>query len=464
MSTLAIASAKILRIFVVMILIADDDKTVLLSLKLLLTRKGYEVVTATSREEAMRIVREREPQLILMDMNYSLSTTGDEGLILLRQVKLFRPDTPVILMTAWGSIPLAVKGIQAGAFDFVTKPWDNATLLGRIATALELTEKYSRDNASDDSAFDRGGIIGKSPALTKVLDTVACVAETDASILIMGENGTGKELIAEAVHANSRRADGPFIKVNLGGISQSLFESEMFGHKKGAFTGATSDRKGRFELADKGTIFLDEIGDLDPSCQVKLLRVLQEHTFEPLGDSRPRRTDIRVVCATNADLPAMVAEGRFREDLYYRINLITVTLPPLRGRREDIPLLVRHFASQHSTSGSSPEITDDAMRYLSSLPYPGNIRELKNLVERTMLVGCDGAFTAEHFAAQYHAPVRTTDSAGGDKLKGLTLEEVERAAIEEALRQYDGNLSRVALALGITRQSLYRRMGKYGIG
>ncbi len=458
-----IETEEFFTIFAVMILIADDDKTVLLSLKLMLTRKGYEVMTATSREEAMCIVREREPRLILMDMNYSLSTSGDEGLILLRQVKLFRPDTPVILMTAWGSIPLAVKGIQAGAFDFVTKPWDNDTLLGRIATALELTEKESDGDVIGGKNFDRGRIIGKSPALMKVLDTVARVAATDASILIMGENGTGKELIAEAVHANSRRANGPFIKVNLGGISQSLFESEMFGHKKGAFTGAVSDRKGRFELADKGTIFLDEIGDLDPSCQVKLLRVLQEQTFEPLGDSRTRRTDIRVVCATNADLPTMVGDGRFREDLYYRINLITVTLPPLRERREDIPLLVRHFASQHSGNGPAPEITDDAMRYLSTLPYPGNIRELKNLVERTLLVGSEGAFTAEHFAAQYHAPAQPLGNTGSEPLKGLTLEEVERKAIEEALRQYDGNLSRVALALGITRQSLYRRMEKYGL-
>ena len=280
---------------------------------------------------------------------------------------------------------------------------------------------------------------------------------TDASILIMGENGTGKEMVAEAVHRNSRRKDGPFVKVNLGGVPASLFESEMFGHRKGAFTGATADRMGRFEMADTGTIFLDEIGDLDMSCQVKLLRVLQEGTFEPLGDSRTRRVNVRVVCATNADLPAMVADGRFREDLYYRINLITVTLPPLRERREDIPTLARHFADIKSHTDGKAEITPDAMRYLASLPYPGNIRELRNLVERTLIVGSDGAYTAKHFAAQHHTPA--TPTAETDNINDRLA--VERKAIEDALRRHEGNLSKVALSLGITRQSLYRRMEKY---
>ena len=449
--------------FAIMILIADDDKTVLMSLRLMLERKGYEVVTATSREEAMTVIRAREPQLILMDMNYSLSTSGEEGLILLRQAKIFRPDTPIILMTAWGSIPLAVKGMQAGAIDFITKPWDNTTLLSRIKTTLKLSGKASEDNDENRKAstFDRSNIIGRSPALLRVLDTIERVAETDAPILIMGENGTGKELIAEAIHKNSSRKNNPFVKVNLGGIAQSLFESEMFGHKKGAFTGATSDRKGRFELADRGTIFLDEIGDLDPACQVKLLRVLQEQTFEPLGDSHTRRVNIRVVCATNADLPAMVAQKQFREDLFYRINLITVTLPPLRERRDDIPLLVKHFAAGYK----DVHFTDDAIRYLSSLPYPGNIRELKNLVERTLLVGSkDGNFTADHFKSQYDGAKSLSPNATVPATEhGMTLEDIERHAITEAIRQCGGNLSRVALTLGITRQSLYRRMEKHGI-
>ena len=382
-----------------------------------------------------------------MDMNFSLSTNGEEGLILLRQVKLFCPDVPVILMTAWGSIPLAVQGMQAGAFDFITKPWNNAALMQRIETALE---------------FDRSHIIGKSKALLDVLTTVKRVARTGASVLVTGESGTGKELIAEAVHMNSPRRNKPFVKVNLGGISQTLFESEMFGHKKGAFTDAVTDRKGRFELADKGTIFLDEIGELDLSCQVKLLRVLQELTFEPLGESRPRKVDVRVVCATNANLEQMVREHTFREDLFYRINLITVHLPALRERREDIPLLARHFAdSRCRADGLSPvELTDDALDYLSRLPYPGNIRELKNLVERTLLVCGKQQLTADDFKAQYH-PASTTSVT--ENLQGLTLEELEKRTIMQALEAHGNNLSQVALSLGISRAALYRRLEKYGI-
>ncbi len=442
-----------------MILVIDDDKSVCLSLKLLLKRMDYEVEAAHNQAEAMEIVRRTEPSLILMDMNFSLSTSGDEGLILLRQVKLFRPDVPVILMTAWGSIPLAVEGIRAGAFDFITKPWDNHLLLQRIATAIDLSAK--KPATDDDSAvFDRTRIIGNSPELNRVLDTIKRVANTDASVLITGENGTGKELIAEALHANSRRRGKPFVKVNLGGISQTLFESEMFGHKKGAFTGATSDRVGRFELAHTGTIFLDEIGDLDMGCQVKMLRVLQEHTFEPLGDSHPVKVDVRVVCATNADLSKMVADKTFREDLFYRINLITVELPPLRERRGDIPLLVRHFASAVARDNNleQPVITSDAMAYLSRLPYPGNIRELKNLVERTLLVGSDGLFEARHFEAQ----TQPTDSNAVPKT-GLTLEGTERQSIINALEKSRGNMTQAALLLGISRQSLYRRMEKYGV-
>ena len=292
-----------------MILIIDDDSAVRSSLSFMLKRAGYEAQTVPGPREAMDVVRAEAPSLILMDMNFTLSTTGEEGLTLLRQVKIFRPDVPVILMTAWGSIQLAVQGMQAGAFDFITKPWNNAALLQRIETALELTAVGSKDVQEEQSeTLNRSHIIGKSQGLTEVLNTVARIARTNASVLITGESGTGKELIAEAIHINSQRVKQPFVKVNLGGISQSLFESEMFGHKKGALTDATTDRVGRFELANKGTIFLDEIGDLDPSCQVKLLRVLQDQTFEVLGDSRPRKTDIRVVSATNADLRKMVSE------------------------------------------------------------------------------------------------------------------------------------------------------------
>ena len=281
-------------------------------------------------------------------------------------------------------------------------------------------------------------------------------------MLITGESGTGKELIAEAVHRNSPRARKPFVKVNLGGISQSLFESEMFGHKKGAFTDASSDRTGRFELADKGTIFLDEIGDLDLSCQVKLLRVLQEQTFEVLGDSRPRKVDIRVVSATNADLREMVKKHTFREDLFYRINLITVHLPALRERRDDIPLLARHFADLQCKANRLPKVdfTKEAMEYLKGLPYPGNIRELKNLVERTLLVSGKDTLDADDFKKQSG---QDTGNSKMQDISGLTLEEVERERILQALKQYDNNMSQVAAALGVSRPTLYRRLEKYNI-
>ena len=447
-----------------MILVVDDDIAIRTSLSFMLKRAKYDVQAVSSPKEAIAIVRTVAPELILMDMNFSLTTTGDEGITLLKQVKIFQPDTPVILMTAWGSIQLAVKGIQAGAFDFITKPWNNAALMQHIETALALSNKKKEEEATQKGTdeFDRSHIIGKSKALTDVLNTIQRVVKTNASVLITGESGTGKELIAEAVHRNSPRAKKPFVKVNLGGISQSLFESEMFGHKKGAFTDASSDRIGRFELADKGTIFLDEIGDLDLSCQVKLLRVLQEQTFEVLGDSRPRKVDIRVVCATNADLQKMVQEHTFREDLFYRINLITVHLPALRERREDIPLLVRHFADLQSQTNGLPKVdfTPDAMKYLQSLPYPGNIRELKNLVERTILVSAKETLDAEDFKAQY---IRPTETISSQNLNGLTLDELERQRILQALEQYENNLSQVATALGLSRPALYRRLEKHNI-
>ena len=449
-----------------MILIIDDDSAVRSSLSFMLKRAGYEAQTVPGPREAMDVVRAEAPSLILMDMNFTLSTTGEEGLTLLKQVKIFRPDVPVILMTAWGSILLAVQGMQAGAFDFITKPWNNAALLQRIETALELTAVGSKDVQEEQSeTLNRSHIIGKSQGLTEVLNTVARIARTNASVLITGESGTGKELIAEAIHINSQRVKQPFVKVNLGGISQSLFESEMFGHKKGAFTDATTDRVGRFELANKGTIFLDEIGDLDPSCQVKLLRVLQDQTFEVLGDSRPRKTDIRVVSATNADLRKMVSERTFREDLFYRINLITVKLPSLRERREDIPLLARHFADRQAEINGLPrtEFSADALNFLSRLPYPGNIRELKNLVERTILVSGKPTLDASDFDAQYlrhDEPVKASDSSS---LAGMTLDEIERQTILQALDRHKGNLSQVAMTLGISRAALYRRLEKFNI-
>ncbi|MDE7396171.1 MAG: sigma-54 dependent transcriptional regulator, partial [Muribaculum sp.] len=382
------------------------------------------------------------------------TTSGPEGIELLQKGRVLSPESQVILITAWASIPLAVEAMRLGAFDFIAKPWDNHDLLKRIATAISLSGNSER---SADNVFDRVGIIGQDPQLLEILRTVERVAPTEASVLITGENGTGKEMIAHAVHANSARRSGPMVKVNLGGISQSLFESEMFGHKKGAFTGAVSDRKGRFELADKGTIFLDEIGDLDLTCQVKMLRVLQEHTFEPLGQSRPRHVDIRIVSATNADLPSMVADGRFREDLFYRINLITLHLPALRERSSDIPLLVRHF-SRELKLGYIPEFSAEAMTLMSRLPWYGNIRELRNMVERLAIVSGDRIIEPADIERNI-----SPEAKSAKNIVPASIEDMERQAVERALNNAGGNVSRAAATLGISRQALYRRMEKFGL-
>ena len=444
------------------ILICDDDPTVRSSLSLVLKRAGYGIATAETPEQAVAQIRTTIPGLILMDMNYTRSTTGEEGLELLAKVKVLAPEVPVILITAWGSIHLAVQGIRAGAFDFITKPRNNLALLESIRTAIQVQESSTAADAAPKSPFRRDKIIGKSPLLERVLQTVSRIASTHAPVLITGESGTGKELIAEAIHENSERKDRPFIKVNLGGISLSLFESEMFGHKKGAFTDAHYDRKGRFELADGGSIFLDEIGDLDMVSQVKLLRVLQDHTFESLGDSRPKQVDTRIICATNRNLPQMVQQGEFREDLFYRINLITVQMPALRERREDIPLLVEYFARQQARqNGLEPvEISAEAMEYLSRLPYPGNVRELKNFVERTILVSQQPHLTEVDFKNQY---VEIAAKTGVHDTSVHSLEEIEKQMILRALELYGGNLSKVATALGLSRQAVYRRLEKYAI-
>lgn len=413
-------------------------------------------------------------------MNYSLTTTGEEGIFLLKQAKIFCPDTPVILMTAWGSIQLAVEGMRAGAFDFITKPWNNIMLLKTIQTAIEVSDRdhsLRRGGAAGVKGAVQGDeytslagvkIIGKSKGLLDVLETVEQIAKTNASVLITGESGTGKELIAQAVHSASLRADAPFVKVNLGGISQSLFESEMFGHKKGAFTDAYTDRVGRFQSADKGTIFLDEIGELDMNCQVKLLRVLQDQTFEVLGESKVRKVDVRVVCATNRNVRQMVAEHTFREDLFYRIHLIPIHLPPLRERVEDIPLLARYFArnctaanaiGQNGSAAGVIDFTKEAVSYLQRLPYPGNIRELKNLIERTILVTGKEMLDKEDFEKQYDT---TLHGSAGMAESGLSaLERLEKGSIEKAMAENDQNISKAARSLGISRAALYRRLEKY---
>lgn len=436
------------------ILVVDDDATVRTSLSLLLKRRGYIVQCTEGPEAALAYVKKEQPSVILMDMNFTLTTTGDEGLELLQRMNIFAPGVPVILMTAWGSIELAVRGMKLGAFDFMTKPWNNLQLLKTVENAIEITSSSSVEPKCHP---DFPKIIGRSKPMQELLSTVARVATTTAPILITGESGTGKELIAEAIHEHSKRVNEPFVKVNLGGISQSLFESEMFGHKKGAFTDAYADRKGRFTMADKGTIFLDEIGELDLSCQVKLLRVLQDQTFEVLGDSKPKKVDVRVVSATNADLRSMVQEGTFREDLFYRINLIHLHIPSLRERPEDIPLLVKYFADR-AEGNREVEFTDEAMQFLMGLPFPGNIRELKNLVERAILVSQKEKIGVEQL--RIHVEGGTSMPQSG---KALTLEEMEKLEIQKQIALHDGNMSRVAKALGLSRAALYRRLEKYGL-
>lgn len=446
-----------------MILVVDDDKSIRLSLKLVLERNGYEVALADNPQAAMQVIWDVPAvELVLMDMNYSNSTDGEEGLTLLKQIKVFRPDVLCILMTAWGTIDLAVQGMRAGAFDFITKPWDNGVLLERIETATQIKDSKLKIQNSPLSLGEGLGV--RLPSLSDIYSTVSRVAPTNAPVLITGESGTGKELIAEAIHRQSKRANGPFVKVNLGGISSSLFESEMFGHKAGSFTDAKSDRVGRFELAKGGTIFLDEIGELSLSSQVKLLRVLQDQTYEVLGDSHTRRTDVRVVCATNADLQAMVKEHTFREDLFYRINLINLRLPPLRERREDIPLLVEHFLREACLANNVPVVTAsyEAIAYLQTLPFPGNIRELKNLVERALLMHDpkNDKLSAADFAAPSHPAAVPSASPKGP---AATLDDLERTAIAACIQKHSGNLSLVAKELGISRGALYRKIEKHGL-
>jgi two-component system NtrC family response regulator len=378
------------------------------------------------------------------------------------------PNVEVILLTAHGNIPDGVQAIKNGAFDYITKGDDNNKIIPLISRAVEKAKMNVRLEKLEKKVgqmYSFDSILGESKALKEAVLLAQKVSVTDVPVLLTGETGTGKEVFAQAIHYSSKRSKQNFVAVNCSSFSKELLESEMFGHRAGSFTGALKDKKGLFEEANNGTIFLDEIGDLDLSCQVKLLRVLQDQTFEVLGDSRPRKVDVRVVSATNADLRKMVAERTFREDLFYRINLITVKLPALRERREDIPLLARHFADRQAAVNGLPrtEFSADALNFLSRLPYSGNIRELKNLVERTILVSGKQTLDASDFESQYQRHDEPAKAADGTSFAGMTLDEIERQTILQALEQHKGNLSQVALALGISRAALYRRLEKYKI-
>ena len=450
-----------------MILIVDDDLAIRTSLALLLKKEGFSVKGAGSPEDTFEILKNEIPELILLDLNFSIETSGDEGMQLLQRIHKYNPKIPVILITGWGTIDLAVKGMKEGARDFITKPWQNEYLLQSINTILNLANQapQSANRRKLEQKYHFENIVGEDLKLLQILETVGRVSSTDAPVLITGESGTGKELIAEAIHTNSKRKTKPFVKVNLGGISSTLFESELFGHVRGAFTDAKTDRAGRFEMAHKGTIFLDEIGELDLSSQVKLLRVLQERTFEPLGSSKSRTVDVRIICATNRNLEEMVALGTFREDLFYRINLITVKLPALRERPGDIPILAEFFMNNLKVIYDRPsmQLSPMALKWLKTLTLQGNIRQLKNIVERTVLLAGDDILEAEDFKRNMNSDSPPSVKNSLPEVGTITLEEMEYQMIIRAMEFHQQKISKVARALGITRFALYRRLEKYGI-
>jgi DNA-binding NtrC family response regulator len=449
-----------------MILVVDDDIAVRTSLSLLLKNAGHDVDTADNAVEAYDKITAQGPDLIILDLNFSNDTSGLEGMQLLEKVRQLNAQVPIVLITGWASIELAVQGMKSGANDFINKPWNNAHVLQSVETLLQLSSQHrvSKSRKELDKKYNFRQIIGEDAGLLEILETIGRVACTNASVLITGESGTGKELIAEAIHTNSTRSSRPFVKVNLGGISSSLFESEMFGHVRGAFTDARIDRMGRFEMANKGTIFLDEIGDLEPGSQVKLLRVLQDRTYEVLGSSRTKMVDTRVVCATNKNLIDMVATGVFREDLLYRINLISIHLPALRERKEDIPLLVNFFIENLKEIYNRPLLTVSpvAMRWLKNLPLPGNIRQLKNLVERTVLISRNETLGVEDFQSQV-SPVAKDSKNSIPGVGMMTLDQVEAAMVKQAMNFHKNRITKAAASLGITRNALYRRLDKYQI-
>ncbi|MGH7513698.1 MAG: sigma-54-dependent transcriptional regulator [Gemmatimonadales bacterium] len=445
------------------ILVADDQPDVREALRLLLKGEGYSIETAGSPAAVLSAVQHADFDAVLLDLNYARdTTTGREGLELVSELQALDATLPTVVMTAWGSVDKAVEAMRRGARDFIEKPWDNARLLTTLRTQVELGRALRRTRRleSENRLLRRDGrpeLIAESAAMRPVLQLIERVAPSDANVLITGEHGTGKEVVAQWIHAASPRAARPLVAVNLGGLSEGLFESEMFGHVKGAFTDARTDRIGRFELAEGGTLLLDEIGTLEPRQQAKLLRVLETGEVERVGASRARKIDVRILSATNADIAAEVAGGRFREDLLFRLNTIEIRLPALRERQDDIRPLAEHFLRRHAAryrkalGGFEPE----AVQALEGHAWPGNVRELDHTLERAVLMA--------------HGPlVRLADlglRGGGpaSRLEDLPLEEVERVLIRKALERHDGNVSQAAKALGLSRSALYRRLQHHGL-
>jgi DNA-binding NtrC family response regulator len=448
------------------VLVADDQAAIIDALRLLLTDEGFEVESARSPQQLVTAVESKDFDVVLMDLNYTRDTTsGREGLDLLPRLQTVDAALPVVVMTAWGSVEGAVEAMRRGARDYVEKPWDDTRLVHTLRTQVELGRALRRTQRleSENRALRRDAsksveIIGDSGAMQPVRRLMERVGPSDANVLVTGEHGTGKELVARWLHASSARAGKPLVIVNMGGLSEGVFESELFGHVKGAFTDAKADRVGRFELADTGTIFLDEIGNMSLSQQAKLLRVLQSREVERVGSSRPRRIDVRVISATNADLRAEVAAGRFREDLLYRLNTVEIRLPALRERRDDIPLLAAHFLRLHAARYRKPlkGFDRDALQLLLSHPWPGNVRELDHAMERAVLMAAGDAVRATDFALY-------VDRGAGAALEEMTLEAVEKVLIQKALARWNGNVSHAAQALGLSRSALYRRMAQYGL-
>jgi DNA-binding NtrC family response regulator len=442
------------------VLIADDQRDVLEALRLLLKGQGYQIDTVESPAAALTALSQRDYDVVLIDLNYARDTTsGEEGLELLRQIHTGDPQLPVIVMTAWGSVHVAVEAMRRGAGDFIEKPWDNERLLTILRTQMELgraLRRAGRLEAQTRAATEGGAtLIAEAPAMRPVLQMIDRVGPSDANVLITGENGTGKSLVAQALHGVSVRSARPMVTINAGGVSEGVFESELFGHVKGAFTDAKADRVGRFEMADGSSLFLDEIANVPLGQQQKLLRVLETGEFERLGSSRTRKADVRLISATNADLNAEVTSGRFRQDLLFRLNTIEIHLPPLRERREDIPRLAACFLTNHAQryrkaiTGFDPS----ALRALVDHRWPGNVRELDHAVERAVLMAQGNVV---HTADLGLRPA----VAMGEHLDEMSLEDVEALLIRKAMARH-GNVTLAAKALGLSRSALYRRLERY---
>lgn len=450
------------------ILVVDDDEDINLTLSLLLRQHYKSVFTEENPYHLPRLLRQYEPNVVLLDMNFSKGRSdGEEGLSWLRKIKELSPDTQVIMITAYGDVPKVVEAIKAGAADFVEKPWRNEKLLATIHAVFALSQakaKLSEARTMQSAMSEAMGqpfsdVIGESEAMQAVLRTVAKVAGTDANILILGENGVGKEVIARAIHRQSHRAKAVFVPVDMGAIPESLCESELFGHKKGAFTGAVENRVGRFQMAHGGTLFLDEIGNIPISMQPKLLQALQSLTITPVGSDRSSKVDIRLISATNQPLRELIAQGRFREDLLYRINTVEIHIPPLRERPGDVELLADHYLNLYARKYRKGELSvqPEVYQKLRSYAWPGNVRELQHMVERAVIL-CDGSTIK---SSDFHlSGMLVTDESA---VQTLNLMENEKRLILEALDKYSGNISRVAEALGLTRAALYRRLEKHDI-